>query len=161
MTLKLQKNLTLISVIGLLYWFFGNLYEQIVISPNWVVNSPEQMKRLNEFFIVTTPTLYFVPVTQLATIMVWVVFFANKLESTKVLYRRAALFALLATILNVIIVSTTVIKLFSPDYESYAQELYDLCFRWNILNVFRMALVATTIYDLFNAYRLLDTMKKD
>jgi hypothetical protein len=159
MTLTFQKNLTLISVIGLLYWFFGNLYEQIVISPNWVVNSPDQMKRLNEFFIVTSPTLYFVPLTQLATIMVWIVFFTNKFALTKVLYRRAALFALLATILNVIIVSTTVLKLFSPEYESYGEELHDLCVRWNILNVVRMILVGTTVYYLFNAYRVLDAMK--
>jgi hypothetical protein len=156
MRLKLQKNLTLIAVIGLLYWFFGNLYEQIVISPNWVVNSPEQMKRLNEFFIVTTPTLYFVTITQLATVMTWLVFFINKSEATKIFYRRAAAFALLATILNAVIVATIVIKLFSPEYQSYGSQLYDLCFRWNILNIVRMALVCTTIFYLFNAYRVLD-----
>lgn len=143
-------------MIGLLYWFFGNLYEQVVISPNWIVNSEEQMKRLNDFFIVTTPTLYFVPITQLATILVWIAFFVNKTPITKVWYRRAAVFAVLSTILNFIIVSTTVIKLFSPEYQSYRNGLYDLCFRWNILNVFRMALVGTTIYFLFGAYRVLD-----
>lgn len=156
MTIAHQKNLTLIAVLGLLYWFFGNLYEQIVISPNWVVNSAEQMKRLNEFFSVTTPTLYFVPITQLATILVWVVFFMNKNEETKLFYGRAALFALLATILNTVIVSTTVIKLFSVEYQSYGDELHDMCVRWNILNVFRMALVAITVYYAFNAYRKLD-----
>jgi hypothetical protein len=160
MTIRLQKNLTLTAVLGLLYWLFGNLYEQIVISPNWVVNSEDQMKRLNDFFVVTTPTLYFVPLTQLATVIVWIVFFVNKVETTKIFYRRAAIFALLATILNAIIVSTTVIKLFSVEYESYGAELYDLCYRWNIMNVFRMGLVGTTVFYLFNAYRVLDRQTK-
>jgi len=32
----LQRRLTLTAVIGLAYWLFGNLYEAVVFSPNWV-----------------------------------------------------------------------------------------------------------------------------
>src|SRR5690349_24243115 len=42
-----QKWLTLVAVLGLAYWFFGNLYEAIVFSPNWVTDTPAQMTRLN------------------------------------------------------------------------------------------------------------------
>lgn len=46
------------------YWFFGNPYEQIVIAPNWVVNSVEQIRRFNEFFINMGAAHYLVPLTQ-------------------------------------------------------------------------------------------------
>jgi hypothetical protein len=70
MTIKIQRRITLIAMPGLLHWFFGNFYEVIVISPNWVVDSPIQMKRHNEFFVNTSPTIYFVPLTQIAPILV-------------------------------------------------------------------------------------------
>jgi hypothetical protein len=158
MTIAFQKKLTLISIIGLAYWFFGNLYETIVISPNWVVDSPAQLKRLNEFFVTTSPTIYFVPITQLATILVWFLFWKNKVDSVKTELRNASILAVLATILNALIVSTIVLKLFAPDFEKYGDYLTTLTWRWNVLNCFRMILVATTIYYLFNAYRKLDKM---
>jgi hypothetical protein len=158
MTIAFQKKLTLISIIGLAYWFFGNLYETIVISPNWVVDSPAQLKRLNEFFVTTSPTIYFVPITQLATILVWFLFWKNKVDSVKTELRNASILAVLATILNAVIVSTIVLKLFAPDFEKYGDYLTTLTWRWNVLNCFRMILVATTIYYLFNAYRKLDKM---
>lgn len=156
MTTSTQKKLILITVIGLLYWFFGNLYEAVVFSPNWVIDSPSQMKRLNEFFVTTSPTIYFVPMTQLATILVWILLWKNKEDSVKSELRRASLFAVLVTVLNVFIVSTVVLKLFAEDFEKYGDYLTTLTWRWNILNCFRMGLVATTIYYLFNAYRKLD-----
>src|SRR5215212_5573590 len=68
-----QKALTLATVVGLAYWLFGNLYEAVVLSPNWVVDSPAQLTRLNEFFVVTSPTLYFVPLALAALALVFVI----------------------------------------------------------------------------------------
>ena len=158
MTAVFQKRLTLFAIIGLLYWFFGNLYETIVISPNWVMDSPTQMKRLNEFFVLTSPTLYFVPITQIATIVVWIIWGRNKIDTVKRELKWAGIFSILATILNVVIVSTVVLKLFARDFEKYGEYLTTLTWRWNILNFFRMVLVGTTIYFLFNVYRKLDRM---
>jgi hypothetical protein len=158
MTILFQRRLTLFAIIGLSYWFFGNLYEAIVIAPNWVVNSPVQMKRLNEFFVTTSPTIYFVPLTQIATVFVWLLLWKSKVNSIKTELKYASIFAVLVTILNAVIVSTIVLKLFGPDYEKYGEYLTTLTWRWNILNCFRMVLVALTICFLFNAYRKLDKM---
>ncbi len=158
MTIKIQRQITLIAIIGLLHWFFGNLYEAMVISPNWVVDSPTQMKRLNEFFVNTSPTIYFVPITQIAPILVWFLLWKNKVASITFELKRASIFAIFATILNTFIVSTVVLKLFARDFEKYGDFLTTLTLRWNILNSFRMLLVALTIYYLFNAFRKLDKM---
>lgn len=72
-----QKALTLTTVVGLAYWMFGNVYEAVVFSPNWVADSPAQLTRLNEFFVVTSPTLYFVPLALVALALVWVVSWLN------------------------------------------------------------------------------------
>ena len=140
-------------------WFFGNLYEAIVFSPNWVIDSPEQIRRLNEFFIITSPTVYFVPLTQLATILVWITYWKNKEISISKDLKTASLFAVLATIINIVIVSTTAIKLFETNYAEYGTYLTTLTWRWNILNPIRMGFVSITIYFLFQAYRKLDSFK--
>lgn len=156
MTHTQQKRLTLVALLGLAHWFFGNLYEAVVFSPNWVVDSVTQMRRLHEFFVNTSPTLYFVPLTQAATVLVWVLLAINRDRELKPDYRRASLFALASTALNAFIVATVITKLFGADYLSHADELTSYCWRWNILNVLRMTLVATTAVYVFNAYRKLD-----
>jgi hypothetical protein len=161
MKTAVQKKFALFSVFGLAWWFFGNLYEAIVISPNWVVDSPDQLKRLHEFFVNTSPTVYFVPLTQLATIPVWLLWAANKDHGLKKEYRMAGIFALLLTGLNIFIVSTIVTKIFGDNYLSMATALHDYCFRWNVLNGFRMLLTFLTLYYMFNAFRKLDKMKED
>jgi len=154
MTLIAQKRWTMLSLLGMLYWLFGNLYEAIVISPNWVVNSPEQMQRLHDFFVNTSPTHYFVPITQLATVIIWVLFFRNRIEFIKRDLKMASIFGVLVTGVNFFIVSTIVLKLFAPDFLTY--DLSALTWRWNVLNVLRMGLTATTVYYVFNVYRKLD-----
>jgi hypothetical protein len=160
MRTEVQKRLALFTVFGLAWWFFGNLYEAIVISPNWIVNSPDQLKRLHEFFVNTSPTVYFVPLTQLATLPVWLLWGLNKNPDLKKNYRMAGIAALLLTGLNIFIVSTIVTKIFGDNYLSMAADLHAYCFRWNVLNAFRMLLTFTTLCYMFNAFRKLDKMKE-
>lgn len=156
MRITTQKKWTLVNITGLAWWLFGNLYEAIVISPNWIVNSTIQLKRLHEFFINTSPTIYFVPVTQMATVLVWILWWLNKEKAAMHDHRMAGIFALLATVLNAFIVTSIVMKIFAADFEMYGDHLTTLCYQWNVLNVFRMALVALTIHYSFRAYGHLD-----
>ncbi|QPP08647.1 hypothetical protein G4Z16_22095 [Streptomyces bathyalis] len=156
MTRIRQKWLTLTAVLGLAYWFFGNLYEAIVISPNWVVDSGAQLTRLNGFFVNTDPTLFFIPLTLLATVLVWVLHLVNRDSELRVHYRKASLFALALTALNILSVTTLITKLFGADYLSYEDELSTYAWRWNVLNVIRMLLTAATAFHLFGAFRKLD-----
>jgi hypothetical protein len=153
----LQRWLTLLAILALAQWFFGNSYEAVVISPNWVVDSVRQMTRLNEFFVRANPTMYFVPAVLLAPVLVWVLTALNRDASLRQDYRRASLFALLATALNAYVVATVITKLFGPDYLAHADQLAAYCRRWNVLNVLRMILVATTAVFLFGAFRKLDS----
>lgn len=153
---SLQRWLTMLAILGLAQWFFGNLYEAVVISPNWVVDSVRQMTRLNQFFVRASPTLYFVPPTLLATALVWLLTALNRDTTLVRDYRLASLFAGLAAALNAYVVATVITKLFGPDYLAHADQLAGYCRRWNMLNLLRMALVATTAVSLFGAFRKLD-----
>jgi hypothetical protein len=155
---KSQKYLILFSLIGMSYWLFGNLYEEIVISPNWIEGSVEQMTRLHQFFKITSPTHYFVPLTQIATITIWIAFFTNKIRELKKDLQMASIFGVLATLINFHIVITIVLKLFSHDYLDYSEQLHELCWRWNLLNVLRMILTGITLYFLFTSYLKLDRL---
>jgi branched-subunit amino acid ABC-type transport system permease component len=152
----MQKWWTLGAALGLAYWFFGNLYEAVVFSPNWVVDTPAQMTRLNEFFVHTGPTLYFLPLTMLAIVLVWVLMLVNKRAAVRRDYRRAGLAALLLAALNAVIVATVVTKLFGTEFRTDPDRMRALAWQWNVLNGLRMALTATTAVFVFNAFRKLD-----
>ncbi|RZU53119.1 hypothetical protein EV385_5005 [Krasilnikovia cinnamomea] len=156
MTPARQKWLTLVAVLGLAYWFFGNLYEAIVFSPNWVVDTPAQMTRLHGFFVNTGPTLYFVPLTFLAALLTWLLLALNRDPALRADYRRASLVAVVLMGLNAFIVATVVSKLFGAGYPADPERLSAYAWRWNVLNVLRMMLTATAAVILFNAFRKLD-----
>ncbi len=154
----MQKWLTLTAVIGMAYWLFGNLYEAIVFSPNWIEDSPAQFARLHGFFGNTSPTLYFVPLTQLATILVWVLWRRNRHDEARRDYRRAGVAALLLTALTVYIVAMLIPVMFGDDYLADPDRLHATAWQWNALNVLRMILTATTAWYLFSAFRKLDRL---
>ena len=152
-----SKALALLALVCLLHWLFGNVYEQVVIAPNWVVDSGKQMDRLHAFFVRSTPTLYFVPLSLLASPLVWAAHACNRRSDADTAFRRASGYALVAAALNALIVATIAIPLFSPDYRLHSDaELHALCSRWNVLNALRMALTAATVFWTFHAFRILD-----
>lgn len=156
MTPHWQRRLTLVAVLGLAYWFFGNLYEAVVFSPNWVTGTPAQMTRLNAFFVNTSPTLYFIPLTVVPVVLAWALPVFNRDPALRADYRRAGLVAVLLTGLNALIVATVVTKLFGAQDLADPHRLTGYAWSWNVLNVLRMALTATTGVILFGAYRKLD-----
>ncbi|GAB1690290.1 hypothetical protein [Krasilnikovia sp. M28-CT-15] len=146
------------ALLGMSHWFFGNLYEAVVFSPNWIVDSSAQMTRLEGFFVNTGPTMYFVPLAMLAPILVWVLLAVNKVGAARADYRRAGLFALLATVLNGVIVTMVVTNLFDPHNLGDTMKLTRLAWQWNILNLCRMLLTAATGVFLFNALSKLEAV---
>jgi hypothetical protein len=151
-----QKALTLTTVVGLAYWLFGNLYEAVVFSPNWVVDSPAQLTRLNEFFVVTSPTLYFVPLALAALALVFVAAWLNPVGELAPLYRRARLLAVLDVALNAVIIPFVITRMVGPGYREHLADATALAWWWNGLNLVRIALTAGTAALLFSAFRTLD-----
>jgi hypothetical protein len=151
------RTLVLLSLLGMLHWLFGNLYEAIVFSPNWVLDSPAQLDRMHALFARTSPTAYFVPISFLAPVLAWIAHLGNREESAARHFRRASAFAFLASALNAFIVVTIVTVLFGEDYRAHSDvELHALCVRWNLLNAVRMVLSAASAFYLFAAFRKLD-----
>ena len=151
-----QRVLTLTTVVGLAYWLFGNLYEAVVLSPNWVVDSPAQLTRLNEFFVVTSPTLYFVPLALAALALVFVAAWLNPVAELAPLYRRARLLAVLEVALNAVIIPFVITKMIGPGYREHLADATALAWWWNGLNLVRIALAAAMASYLFSAFRILD-----
>jgi hypothetical protein len=156
MSRRWRARWTLLATLGFAHWFFGNLYEAVVFSPNWVLDSASQLTRLNEFFVRTSPTLYFVPVISVAAPLAWGLHATNHDLALRSTYRLSSLFALLAVALNTFIVATVITRLFGDDYAVHSGELNGYAWRWNVLNVLRMALVAATTGYLFSAFRRLE-----
>lgn len=158
MNLSTQKNLTLFSIFGIAYWFFGNLYEAIVFGPNWAIENPDYLINLNRFFVNSSPTVYFIPMTLLAALSIWILMFTNKMNIVKREYRVASILVLVITIMTSLIVGLVLSKMFgqgfyeNPHNGSFYGKL------WNVLNFFRLLLEMATIYYLFNAYRKLDKL---
>lgn len=70
-----RRILMYFTVFGIAMWFFGNLYEAIVIGPNIAGDSKEQLRAFQQFTEVTNPMYYYVPLTLIAavTLIVWFV----------------------------------------------------------------------------------------
>jgi hypothetical protein len=151
-----QRAFTLVAVLGLAAWFFGNLYEAVVFSPNWVQDSPAQFTRLHEFFDNTGPTLYFVPLSQVAVVLVCLLWWRNRDDELRSDYRRAGVAGLLLAALTAYIVVAVLPRMFGDDYLADPRRLTAAAWQWNVLNVFRMALTATAAWYLFGAFRKLD-----
>ena len=151
-----QKWLTFAAVMGLAWWFFGNLYEAVVFSPNWVIDSPAQLQRLNALFVTTSPTAYFVPITPAAVLLAWGLMLGNRQQALQSDYRKAGVLGALAMALNAFIVATLITKLFGADFASHGEALSTYATRWNVLNAVRMVLTAATAAYLFSAFRKLD-----
>lgn len=156
MNIKKQKNWTLFAIFGIAYWFFGNLYEAIVFGPNWSIEDPNQLKLLNDFFVNSSPTFYFIPMTFITAVVVWVLTFSNKEVSVKREYKIASILALVITLLTSFIVGFVLSKMFgsglleNPSAGAYYGRI------WNILNIPRLILEVATLYYLLNVYRKLD-----
>ncbi|MCF7548559.1 hypothetical protein [Pseudonocardia sp. WMMC193] len=152
----LQRRLTGAAVVGLAWWFFGNLYEAVVLSPNWAIDTADRMQDFYDFTVRTGPTLYFVPITQLAVALLWVLVVLNRVPQARGAYLLAGLLALLATAVNVVIVATVVPELFGDPTAVAPDRLADLALRWNVLNVVRLLLTGAAAFVAHKAYRCVD-----
>lgn len=116
MNIKKQKYVTLFGIFGFAFWFFGNLYEAIVFGPNWSIKSPGHLKFLNEFFSNSSPTVYFMPMTLITVIVIWILTFMNKEVSVKKEYKIASILSLIITLFTTFIVTFVLSKMFGPGY---------------------------------------------
>ncbi len=65
---KVDTRLVLFVVFGLALWFFGNLYEAVVIAPNLVVDTATKITYWRGFFSLTNPVYFYIPVAPQAAL---------------------------------------------------------------------------------------------
>lgn len=149
---SMQKRWNLVAVIGLAHWFFGNLYEAIVLAPNMIVNSAVQLQRWQEYFTVTNQIYYYVPFTQISVFIIIILFFTNRLSAIKYDLRMASILGVLSLLLTIYIVTQLNLSLFFGDLNKVSNRLNFMAWQWNIMNAMRVVLVGTTLTFAFKAY---------
>ena len=161
MTQKVYGNLLLFALFGATLWFFGNLYEGIVMTPNLLTDSVVKVRHWQAFFTITNPVIFYIPLTPIAAIVLFVLYFKTPTEST-VLKRNlkyASVFLIGAIAVGVFIITQINFKLFFGNVDQFAADIFRLSVLWNVLNMVRVILLAFSIYHLFNAYILVKTNK--
>ena len=157
--MKATRVLFPLALAGLAQWFFGNLYEEVVLAPNGLVNTYEQLKCWHGYFVVTNPIYYYVPFTQFAVGIVWYLYFTQKNPATRKLLLRASVYGFLALALTAVIVTQLNLKLFFGNLHLIKDELYRLSVLWLIANGVRLVLVGATLGYTFKSYLLVRDQK--
>lgn len=157
MNKSIFSKLLLFSLFFLGHWFYGNLYEQVVLAPNNLVNSYETLVCWQNFFQVTNQIHYYVPFTQLAVVVVCFLYFKSTDTQIKKLLKLGMLFGLASIAITVYIVSQLNLKLFFGDLETVREEVYQLSIIWLLANLIRICMVGTSLYFVFRAYLSLNS----
>lgn len=157
MSNKIQPNLLLFALFGIVMWFFGNLYEGIVITPNLLSNPAERMQHWQHFFVITNPIFFYIPIAPIAILATVIQYFKTIRE--KIVLRKhmryACVFLIFAFVVSIFIISQINLKLFYGNIEAMSPgTIYKLSILWNSLNIVRLLFLGLTIYHLFQAYIL-------
>jgi hypothetical protein len=151
---NLYNNLLLFSLFGVALWFFGNLYEGIVIAPNLLTDSFQKAQHWQNFIDVTNPILFYVPLTPLSTITLLLLYFKTPKQKTdlKRQMKFAVIFQVLSYSLSIYIITQINLIIFFGDLNKYIGIVHTKALLWNILNIIRVTLVAIALIFNFKAY---------
>jgi hypothetical protein len=161
MQIKTFNRLLAFSLFFLAQWFFGNLYEEIVLAPNQLTNSYEALKNWQGYFKITNQIHYYVPFTQIPVFAVCYLYFKATNQKEKQLLKKASIFGLLSIIVTAFIVTQLNLKLFFGDIEKYKSEIYSLSVIWLLGNAVRLYLVGSSFYFTFKTYLLRQTVEAE
>jgi hypothetical protein len=154
MTAKTEVNVLLFSLFGIVLWFFGNLYEGIVIAPNLLTDSMEKISSWRAFFTITNPVFFYIPLVPIAVISTVAVYVKtlNEHAILKTHLRRAIIFLVPSLLLGIFIIVRINLKLFFGDIRKLQADVYRLSLLWNVLNAVRLVLLIFVIHHLLKAY---------
>ncbi|MEZ0608681.1 hypothetical protein ACAW74_09205 [Fibrella sp. WM1] len=135
------------SLFGLLLWFFGNLYEEVILMPNWLVAPLDVLQAYNRYYSVVIQYHYYVPVTQLAVLaLIWLCLSQNPARQlAPIMLKRAAIWGGLGTLLTIVIVTQINVKLFLGSVAVPEVDAHRLGFLWMLGNAIRLFCVGKAI----------------
>jgi hypothetical protein len=134
------------TVFGIAMWFFGNLYEAVVIGPNIAGDTKEQLRAFQQFTVVTNPVYYYIPLTQIAavTLIVWFVRTPWRAPEKRSLFIASAAEIAAVALSSYIIVKLNMTLFFGSLGET-PDELHRLALQWNLLNLVRVGVTALAL----------------
>ncbi len=135
------------ALFGLLLWFFGNLYEEIILMPNWLAAPIDVLKAYNNYYTVVIQYHYYVPITQLAVVAITVLTFRNDpiLCEVRPALRRATVWGWLGIGLTAWIVLNLNLDLFIGKLTLSETEAHQKGLIWMIGNAARLVCVGLSI----------------
>ncbi len=147
---KTIDRLLLFALFFMAYWFFGNLYEEIVLIPNQlVVNSFEVLTCWQSYFSITDQAYYYIPGMLVAVLSTCVLFFRSKDRVQRSWLKKASALSMIATALTIVIVNEINEKIFHDDLNKYKDQLNFYSSLWLAGNAVRLSLVGSAMYYLF------------
>ena len=141
-----RRILMYFTVFGIAMWFFGNLYEAVVIGPNIAGDTKEQLRAFQQFTVVTNPVYYYIPLTQIAavTLIVWFVRTPWRAPEKRSLFIASAA-EIAAVALSIYIIVKLNMTLFFGSLGETPHELHRLALQWNLLNLVRVGVTALAL----------------
>jgi hypothetical protein len=154
MTEKTRARFLLFALSGLALWFFGNLYEGIVIAPNLLAGPVDKLRHWQTFFTATNPVYFYIPIAPLAALTIFILYFKTAKENIALKRHLgyAALFLIIALGLSIFIITQINLQLFFGVIPRVPGKAYQLSVLWNILNGVRIIFLAGALYQAFQAY---------
>jgi hypothetical protein len=153
---KMSLMLLVLAMAGLAQWFFGNLYEAAVTAPNWRI--PFEYEALTGISQDYERTIfYYVPLTQLALVCLWIATFRNWRRSgpARIWLGIGSFSGLCALLLTAYIVTQLNLQLFFDSGRPDMARVEGLMEIWQRLNYLRVVLVGITLVATANSLRLL------
>ncbi|MGV0582770.1 anthrone oxygenase family protein [Mycobacteroides chelonae] len=141
-----RRILMYFTVFGIAMWFFGNLYEAVLIGPNIAGDTKEQLRAFQQFTVVTNPVYYYIPLTQIAavTLIVWFVRTSWRAPEKRSLFIASAA-EIAAVALSIYIIVKLNMTLFFGSLGETPDELHRLALQWNLLNLVRVGVTALAL----------------
>jgi hypothetical protein len=152
-------RLTVFAMLGFAHWFFGNLYEAVVLSPNalFAHSQAAALENIRELFRISAPYYYFLPWSPLSILLV--IFLYAKVHRTahRSLRRWAGTAALLASAvggLTYYIITRFNLVLWVGTARVSEAELHPMILLNVGLGNLRVVLQAAVLYCLYRCLRI-------
>lgn len=146
-TIKTTLRWLHVALFGLVLWFFGNLYEEVILMPNWLAAPVDVLRAYNRYYSVVIQYHYYVPTTQLAVIVLTVLCFTNNPARQLAQHnlRRAAIWGGLGLLLTVWIVVKLNLDLFIGELTLSEAEAHSKGLIWMIGNGVRLVCIGLSL----------------
>jgi hypothetical protein len=151
---KTLLRLTAFSLLGFAHWFFGNLYETIVLSPNILLATSklEVLENIRDLFHISAPYYYFLPWSPISILLV-VILYGKAYHISEPLLRKwaasAMYLAIAAGVVTYFIITKYNVVLWIGNRKLSEDELQEMILANFFIGNLRLILILGVLYCLY------------